>query len=96
MAFDYDLALAKARELHTIHTLDLVHWSQNYDFNSPSNPLIAFYALTGMFDYAYSMPEDAVFGYVELDYLANALKEYAHRPGQVEDFINYLVELEIN
>lgn len=96
MAFDYDLALAKAEELHTIHTLDLVSWAQNYDFNSPSNPLVAFYALTGIFDYAYSMPKDAVFGYVELDYLANALKEYANRPDNVEQLLNYLDEMEAN
>ena len=33
-------------------------------------------------------------GYLELDYLADALKEYADRPGDVMEFVNKLMEAE--
>ena len=34
-------------------------------------------------------------GFMELDYLADALKEYANNPSEVERFIDELLELEI-
>jgi len=34
--------------------------------------------------------------YVELDYLANALKAYADRPGQVRHYVRQLLDAEMN
>lgn len=96
MAYDYDLALAKAKDLGTIHTLDLIEWSSNYNWHDLGNPLVAFYGLTGLFDGEYVVPLNATFGYVELDYMADALKEYATKPGQVEMFLEWLAEQESN
>ena len=76
---------------------ELVSWSMNYDHGN-SNPYIAFLDLIG-----YSLDEYGVqlynwseprLGYLELDYIADALKLYASDPSGVLNWITQLNELD--
>lgn len=81
------------------HTAGLIDWSMNYD-QKTGTPYHIFLDLIG-----YSMDEfgsnlfnysnvQKVLGYMELDYLADALKEYAENPQAVLDFIKAIDEAE--
>jgi hypothetical protein len=45
-------------------------------------------------DWLYKGNPRNVLGFMELDYLGDALKEYATNPQEVEDWINLLMEAE--
>jgi len=68
-------------------------WSENYEFPSPSS---VFLDLTGytqehMGEPLCSMAQvPQILGYMEMDMLANALREYADRP---QDVMNYVESL---
>jgi len=77
-------------------TGNLYRWSTNYD--AGTGPFALFLDLIGwseeegigdVYDYA-----NRNLGYVELDYLADALKEYADRPRDVSEYVNALMEAE--
>jgi hypothetical protein len=72
----------------------LIEWSMNYDI-SKGTPYHIFLDLIGYSDehYGESLYKGeprAVLGYVELDYLADALKEYATNPQCVSDYIDLI------
>lgn len=72
---------------------DLWHWSTNYD--PGKGPFTLFLDLIGYSEdefgeNLYDMT-DASLGYVELDKLADALKEYANRPGDVRAWVGELL-----
>lgn len=75
---------------------DLYHWSTNYD--AGKGPFTLFLDLIGYSDEHLGEPlynlRDASLGYVELDKLADALKQYADRPGDVREFVDALIEAE--
>jgi len=81
------------------HTAGLIDWSMNYD-KKIGTPYYVFLDLIG-----YSMEQfglnlfnyeniQKVLGYVELDYLGDALKEYAENPQAVLGFIEAFNEAE--
>lgn len=81
------------------HTAGLISWSMNYDLKT-GTPYHIFLDLIG-----YSMEEfgsklfnyeniQKVLGYMELDYLGDALKEYAENPQAVLDFIEAIDKAE--
>lgn len=94
--YDYDNALEIAKFHKVEPILHLISWSENYDWNDRSNPLVAFYAIAQIEGYEMEMPSDPVFGYVEIGYLGEALSCYADRPQDVEEFLATLRELENN
>jgi hypothetical protein len=75
-------------------TTELLHWSMNYGSRS-GTPYHIFLDLIGYSDEHFGMsiftgnPRD-VLGYLELSYLADALKEYAENPQAVSDWIDLL------
>lgn len=81
------------------HTASLISWSMNYDLKT-GTPYHIFLDLIGysaneygsnLFDYN---NVHRVLGYMELDYLADALKEYAENPQAVLDLIGAIDEAE--
>ena len=81
------------------HTAGLISWSMNYDLKT-GTPYHIFLDLIGysaneygsnLFDYNNL---HRVLGYMELDYLADALKEYAENPQAVLDLIGAIDETE--
>lgn len=81
------------------HTAGLISWSMNYDLKT-GTPYQIFLDLIGysmeeygsnLFDYS---NVQKVLGYMELDYLADALKEYAENPQTVLEFIGAINEAE--
>ena len=77
-------------------TADLYHWSTN--FNAGEGPMTLFLDLIGWSDdnigeTLYDL-KDAALGYVELDKLGKALREYADRPQDVRAFVDELIEAE--
>jgi hypothetical protein len=92
--FDYDNALEIAQAAKCEPILHLISWSENYSWNDPSNPLVAFYAITQIEGYEMDMPSNPVYGYVEIGYLGEALSCYADRPQDVEDLLWKLQRLE--
>jgi hypothetical protein len=77
---------------------NLIHWSMNYDIKS-GTPYHLFLDLVGYSQEHFGdnlfkgNPRD-VLGFMELDYLGDALKEYANNPQAVEDWIDLLMETE--
>ena len=80
-------------------TAGLISWSMNYELKT-GTPYHIFLDLIG-----YSMEEygsnlfnysnvQNVLGFMELDYLGDALKEYANNPQEVLDFIGAIDEAE--
>lgn len=74
----------------------LFHWSTNYDYKE--RPSVLFldligwnYQESGFRQYDY---DSNSLGYLELDYLADALKEYADRPQDVEAWLEGLFATE--
>lgn len=81
------------------HTAGLIDWSMNYD-RKTGTPYHIFLDLIGysaneygsnLFNYS---NVHRVLGYMELDYLADALKEYAENPQAVLNFIKAIDEAE--
>jgi len=78
-------------------TNSLIHWSMNWDITG--TPYHLFLDLIG---YSHEHYGDTLFkgnprsvlGYLEIDYLGDALKEYANNPQAVEDWIDLLMETE--
>ena len=74
------------------HTAGLISWSMNYDLKT-GTPYHLFLDLIGYSMDNYGAPlfnlsnVQQVFDYMELDYLADALKEYASNPQSVIEFI---------
>ena len=79
-------------------TSALAEWSLNYDHKT-GNPYQIFLDLIGYSDENYGVnlfggKFSQVLGFMELDYLADALKEYANNPTAVLNFVAELQELE--
>jgi len=79
----------------TTATNQLHHWSMNYNFPTPFN---VFMDLIGFSkeEFGENLVTDpsAVLGYLELDYLADSLKEYAHNPEDVTKAIWKIIHAE--
>jgi hypothetical protein len=73
----------------------LYNWGTNYDYEQ--NPFTFFLDLIGFSEenYGTKLVPKAVLGYVELDYIADALKEFVVRPDDAETFIQALLNFEI-
>jgi len=77
---------------------NLIHWSMNYD-GRQGTPYHLFLDLIGYSDEhfgnnLYKGNPRNVLGFMELDYLGDALKEYANNPQAVENWIDLLMEAE--
>jgi hypothetical protein len=76
----------------------LIEWSMNYDIKT-GTPYHLFLDLIGYSDENYGEnlykgnPRN-VLGFMEIDYLGDALKEYANNPKEVEAWIDALTEAE--
>jgi hypothetical protein len=82
---------------HVAATADLYHWSTNYD--PGKGPMTLFLDLIGwsadeLGMSLYEIGDASGLGYVELDKLGLALREYADRPLDVRSFVDVLMELE--
>jgi hypothetical protein len=83
---------------NVVEVNELIHWSMNYDIKT-GTPYHLFLDLIGYsFDnYGGSLykgnPRN-VLGFMEIDYLGDALKEYATNPQEVEAWIDALTEAE--
>ena len=81
------------------HTAGLISWSMNYD-QKTGTPYHLFLDLIGYSKDNFGEPlfnlanAHKVFGFMELDYLGDALKEYAENPQAVLDFIEAIDEAE--
>ena len=81
------------------HIAGLISWSMNYDLKT-GTPYHIFLDLIGYSDDMYGTllfngkNFNRVLGYMELDYLGEALKEYATNPQAVLEFIGEIDELE--
>lgn len=78
-------------------TVALANWSRgNYEFDR--SPYLLFLDLIGYSEEEYGTSfisePSKVLGYLEVDYLADALKEYATRPHDITDIIRKHDELE--
>lgn len=76
----------------------LIHWSMNYDIKA-GTPYHLFLDLIGYSeenygDTLYKGNPRNVLGFMEIDYLGDALKEYAYNPQEVEEWIDLLMETE--
>lgn len=84
-------------KLHPV--AQLINWSLNYDSYSPFSlylDLIGWSLETlgeNMFD---PMRHQMHFGYVEADYLGEALTCYAERPHEVFDYVTKVLEAELD
>lgn len=72
------------------HTTALFEWSRNFNYPSPAT---LFLSLIGWEDME-ELPQGVALGYVELDYLGDALKEYANNPQTVSDAITEMLQKE--
>jgi hypothetical protein len=71
-------------------TTALFEWSRNFNYPSPAT---LFLGLIGWEDME-ELPQGVALGYMELDYLGDALKEYASNPQTVSDAITEMLEKE--
>lgn len=75
---------------------DLYSWSLNYD--PGKGPFALFLDMLGWSEDELGEPiyqlSSASLGYVELDKLADALKEYTERPHDVREYVDRLMRLE--
>lgn len=69
----------------------LFEWSQNFNYPTPAT---LFLSLIGWEDMGEELPKGVALGYMELDYLGDALKEYANDPQTVTNAIEELLEKE--
>jgi len=77
---------------------NLIHWSMNYDLRT-GTPYHLYLDLIGYSDKHYGEAlykgnPRKVLGFMEIDYLGDALKEYATNPQEVEAWIDLLMETE--
>jgi hypothetical protein len=72
-------------------TTALFEWSRNYSYPSPAT---LFLGLIGYEDM--DLAQGVALGYLELDYLGDALKEYANNPHLVNEAIAEMLEAEGN
>lgn len=72
-------------------TTALFEWSRNYNYPTPAT---LFLGLIGYEDI--DLVQGVALGYMELDYLGDALKEYASNPQTVSDAIAEMLEAERN
>jgi hypothetical protein len=79
-------------------TTALFEWSRNFD--AGKTPATVFLGLIGYGEEEYgeaiAIPQGVMLGYMELDYLADALKEYASNPQTVNEAIAEMLEAERN
>ena len=73
----------------------LYNWGQNFD--NVTNPFAVFLDLVGYTDeyFGTKLAAPANNGYLELDFIADALKEYVVRPDDAQTFIQALLDSEI-
>ena len=72
-------------------TTALFEWSRNYSYPSPAT---LFLGLIGYEDM--DLVQGVALGYLERDYLGDALKEYANNPHLVNEAIAEMLEAESN
>jgi len=72
------------------HTRALFSWGLNCD--PEGNPWLLFLDLIEFDEYCRFAPANSTYGFVELDYLADALREYCASPRDVETWITTLME----
>jgi hypothetical protein len=72
------------------HTTALFEWSRNYSYPTPAT---LFLGLIGYEDME-GVAQGVALGYMELDYLGDALKEYANNPQLVNEAIAEILEAE--
>lgn len=82
---------------YATHTADLFRWSLNFDHGT--RPWEVFLDLIGwsVENYGVLMATKKHyehFGFMELDYLADALKEYADKPNEVTAWIDTIMQAE--
>ena len=75
---------------YAVHTTALFEWSRNFSYPSPAT---LFLGLIGWEDME-ELPQGVALGYMELDYLGDALKEYANNPQTVNEAIAEMLEAE--
>ena len=71
-------------------TTALFEWSRNYDYPTPATVFLGLIGWEGMEE----LPQGVKLGYMEMDYLGDALKEYANNPQTVSDAITEMLEKE--
>ena len=79
---------------HAQHTQALYAWGLNCERND--NPFLVFLDLIGWSEehYGEQLTNTTRLGYLELDYLADALKEYTHDPRRVGAWVDGLMNTE--
>ena len=79
---------------HAPETQALYSWGLNCERDS--NPFLAFLDLIGWSEENYGQPltNTTRLGYMELDYLADALKEYTNDPHRVSAWVDGLMSTE--
>lgn len=75
------------------HTTALFEWSRNYSYPTPAT---LFLGLIDYYEYMEGLVQGVALGYMELDYLGDALKEYANNPHLVNEAIAEMLEAESN
>jgi hypothetical protein len=71
------------------HTTALFEWSRNYNYPTPATLFL------GLIEYEdMELVQGVALGYMELDYLGDALKEYACNPYGIREAIDELLEAE--
>ena len=79
---------------HPTEVKALFEWSLNYDHaQRPFNLMLDIIGWSED-NYGATMSHDVRLGYLEADYLGDALKEWADHPQQVEDWITELMNCE--
>jgi hypothetical protein len=77
---------------------DLYHWSTNYD--AGKGPFALFFDLLGWSEDELGEPiyklREASLGFVELDKLGLALREYADNPHEVREYVDALMRAELS
>ena len=79
---------------HPTETKALFEWSLNYDHSQRPFNLMLDLIGWSLDNYGHSLSGGVRLGYLEADYLGDALKEWADHPQQVEDWITDLMNCE--
>lgn len=76
------------------NTQQLYEWGLNC--HQQNNPFLLFLDLIqwSLENYGQKFDEYESFGYLELDYLGDALKEYAENPNEVYEWVSNLMQTE--